>query len=138
RYLLNIYPEFALETSSGRRETMSLLRSGQPAMIFFWATWCPHCRSQLTELTQQREDIEEKGIKVILVDVGEDAQKVKAYFNANNISLDTFLDQDGVVANDYKVIGVPTFFFVDTEGTVVAAEHSLISDYEEILLGSAL
>ena len=117
---------------------MSLLRSGQPAMIFFWATWCPHCRSQLTELTQQREDIEEKGIKVILVDVGEDAQKVKAYFNANNISLDTFLDQDGVVANDYKVIGVPTFFFVDTEGTVVAAEHSLISDYEEILLGSAL
>jgi len=128
-------PDFTLGTLSGRDETMSLICSGQPAMIFFWATWCPHCRRQLTELTQQRADIEGKGIKVILVDVGEDLRKVKAYFNAKNISFDTFLDQDGVEADNYKIIGVPTFFFINTEGTVVAAGHSLISDYEETLLG---
>lgn len=131
-------PDFSLETLSGRDETMCFIRHGQPAIIFFWATWCPHCRQQLTELTQQRTSIEAKGIKVILVDVGEDLQKVKAYFKANNISFDSFLDQDGKVAKNYQIIGVPTFFFIDAEGAVVAAEHVLISDYEEILLGLVL
>ena len=128
-------PDFTLGTLSGREKTMSLVRSGQPAMIFFWSTWCPHCRTQLTELTRQREDIEGKGIKVILVDVREDLQKVKTYFNAKSIPFDSFLDQDGIVADNYKIVGVPTFFFVNTEGAVVAAEHSLTSDYEEVLLG---
>ena len=128
-------PDFTLGTLSGREKTMGLFRDGQPAVIFFWTTWCPHCRGQLKELTQQRANIEEKGIKIILVDIGEDIREVKAYFNENNISFDTFLDQDGVVVDSYDIIGVPMFFLVNARGFVVAAEHELGSGYEEILLG---
>ena len=127
-------PDFTLGTLGGRDETMSEVRAGRPSVIFFWATWCPHCRSQLAELTRLRESVEEKGIRIILVDVGEDARKVGEYFRAENIPFNTFLDQEGVVAGDYKIVGVPTFFFVNAQGAVVAAEHSLVRDYEQILL----
>ena len=131
-------PDFTLGTLSGQEKNMAQFRSGQPALIFFWATWCPHCRKQLQELTQQREDITEKGIKIILVDVGEGVQEVRAYMDAQEILFDVFLDQNGVVASDYRVVGVPTFFFVNKEGTVIAAEHVLPNNYEEILLGLVL
>jgi len=53
------------------------------------------------------------------------------------IPFNVFLDQDSAVAEEYQIIGVPTFFFVNPEGTVMAVEHFLPDDYGEILLGLA-
>lgn len=131
-------PDFTLTTLAGYDNAMNSVRDGQPAILFFWATWCPHCRSQLAGLAQQRADIERKGIKIILVDVGEDQRSVRAYLRDKNISFNVFLDAKGVASDEYRVIGVPMFFFVNAQGTIIAAGHSLISDYEEALLGLAL
>jgi peroxiredoxin len=130
-------PDFTLETLRGQEASMAQFRGGQPAMIFFWATWCPHCRRELGDLIRQGNQIERKGIKVVLVDVGESLQEVKAYFDAHEISYEVFLDRNKKVAKNYRIVGVPTFFFVNKEGNVVAAEHTLPRNYEEILLGLA-
>ena len=94
-----VAPDFTLKTTSGQEVNMTHYRSGRPAMIFFWATWCPHCRKQLKELTQNRQEIESNGIKIILVDVGESLEKVSEYVNANNISFDIFLDESTETAS---------------------------------------
>jgi len=104
-------PDFTLATLSGENINMTQYRNGKPAMIFFWATWCPHCRSQLRELSQQQGQIEGKGIKIILVDVGESPPKVRRYVEANKISIDVFLDESRELSDDYRVVGIPTFFF---------------------------
>ena len=130
-------PDFTLETTGGQEVNMTQYRGGQPAMIFFWATWCPHCRKQLKELTQNRQAIEASGITIILVDVGESLQKVSGYINANNISFDIFLDESTETASEYKVSGVPTFFFINREGTIIDVTNILPDDYQEILLDRA-
>lgn len=130
-------PDFTLETLSGEKVNMTQLRDGKPALIFFWATWCPHCRGQLQALTQKHHDIEQKGIKIILVDVGESPREVEAYVKAYDITLDVFLDQEAALAEQYHIIGVPTFFFVNKEGLVTAVKHGLPDDYQEILLRPA-
>jgi len=79
--------------------------------------------------------IERDNIKIILIDIGESTQKVRQYINANNISFDVFLDQSEELAREYRVIGVPTFFFLNKEGIIVAAENILPKNYKEILLG---
>jgi len=130
-------PDFTLETTSGHEVSMTQYRDGQPAMIFFWATWCPHCRTQLLELTQNRQAIEASGISIILVDVGESLQKVSEYINVNNISFDIFIDESAETADAYKIKGVPTFFFINGEGIIVDVKNILPDDYQEILLGRA-
>ena len=127
-------PDFTLEMISGQEVNMTQYRSGQPAMIFFWATWCPHCRKQLKELTQNRQAIEASGIKILLVDVGENSQKVLEYANANNISFDVFLDESTEIASKYKISGVPTFFFINGDGTILDVKNVLPTDYQKILL----
>jgi peroxiredoxin len=124
---------FELPLASGGKSTLNDYRNGKPAMIFFWATWCPHCRTQLSHLNKIHSQLESEGIKVVLVDLGEPASKVNAFFKKNNITLDVFLDQDSSVAEKYEIIGVPTFFLVSADGKIRAVEHEIPENYIEIL-----
>ena len=126
-------PDFTLKTLKGANSNMTKFRNGQTAIVFFWATWCPHCRAQLKELNLQGQAIEKKGIKVILVDIGEAKEQVQAYADKNKIMFAIFLDEDNAVADKYGIIGVPTFFFVNTKGVIKEVEHYLPENFEAIL-----
>lgn len=130
-------PDFTLKTLGAGDVNLAAFRAQGPALIFFWATWCPHCREQLAELSPRIDEIEQKGIKVLLLDLGENEETVKKYVSKRGIREDrVFLDVDSAVAEQYGIIGVPTFFFVDRSGIVKSVEHSLPEDFEKILLSS--
>jgi len=126
-------PDFTLKIYNGNKVNMTKLRDNKSAIIFFWATWCPHCREALQELNQNLKQFESKGIKIMLVDLGETEKAVRYYVERNKIGVTVFLDQDSSLAENYGIIGVPTFIFVDQRGIVKAVEHSLPDNYEEIL-----
>ncbi len=126
-------PDFTLATLNKPSLSMSAYRAGQPAIIFFWATWCPHCRTALEDLDARAAEVEKKGIKIVLVDVGEPRAQVKEYAADRQVTLDIFLDEDSSVSNDYSIIGVPTFFLVNKEGVVKSVKHLLPEDYQKIL-----
>ena len=126
-------PDFTLKNLSGEQRNFSALRSESPAIIFFWTTWCSHCRSQLKELHVSAEQIRNKGISLVLVDLGEDRQKVKQYIEREQIRFEILMDETGEVAGEYGVRGIPTFVYVSKDGIVKAVEHEIIRNYEEIL-----
>ena len=126
-------PDFTLKTFNGGKVNMTKFRDGKSAIIFFWATWCPHCREALKELNKNRAQIEGKGIQLMLVDVGEEEKEVRRYVERNKIGSTVFLDQESSLADPYGIIGVPTFVFVDSQGIVKAVEHALPENYAEIL-----
>ena len=125
--------DFTLDTLSTKDVNMTKFRGDQSAIVFFWATWCPHCREQLSSLNANRGQIESQGIKIILVDLGESADQVRAYLDKNRIGLEVFLDQDQSLAEDYALVGVPTLIFIDKKGFTRAVEHHLPDNYQEIL-----
>jgi len=129
-------PDFTLELVSGQKASMTQLRNSSPAILFFWATWCPHCRTQLKNMTESREIFEKEGIKILLVDVGEERQKVEQYLSVNGVTFDCFLDQSDELSREYDLVGVPTFFFINRDGIIVAAENVLPKNYNGILLSS--
>ena len=64
-------PDFILKTTLGRTVKMSEYLNDKNGIIFFWATWCPHCRTQLKELNKKKQEFEAQDIKVVLVDLQE-------------------------------------------------------------------
>jgi len=128
-------PDFNAPTLLGGVQNMSTFRNGNKAIIFFWATWCPHCRKQLSELNKISKELEKEGISVVLVDVGEAADQVKSFMTSNKIGFDVFLDQQQSIAEEYGIIGVPTFYFVNKDGIIKAVEHEIPKDYKAILNG---
>ncbi|HSA31986.1 MAG TPA: TlpA disulfide reductase family protein [Candidatus Omnitrophota bacterium] len=125
--------EFTLKDLDGQEWTLSQIREGRPAILFFWATWCPHCRTQLSALNQQIEEIHKKGIEVILIDLEEGPKQVKAFMDRNGLELNVLVDTDGRTTDDYVIPGVPTFYFIGADGKIRTVEHHLPDDYEKLL-----
>lgn len=126
-------PDFTLKVLSGSHQNMTAYRDGQGAIIFFWATWCPHCRMALKDLNDRKDELENEGIVVISVDLGEQKRVVQSYAKKNDIEFEIFLDEDNSLSEPYFIIGVPTFILVDDQGVIKSAGHSLPSNYSEII-----
>jgi len=124
--------DFTLKIVKGEETSLEEYRDGQKAIIFFWATWCPHCRMQLGKLNKDQGAIEEENIKIVLVDVGENEAIVGKYMEKNNINIDVFLDEESEVSDMYGLIGVPTFYYVGADGIVVDVQHSLPDDFDKV------
>ena len=125
-------PDFTLKTLAGEEVNFTQYRNGKNAVIFFWATWCPHCRTKINELNKMQQSFVDKGIKLVLVNQGEKASIVADYVKKHKINLTIFLDQETSLAEPYGLIGLPTFVFVDAEGIVRDVTHSIPEDYEKI------
>ncbi len=126
-------PDFTLATLKKDSVNMTEYREGKSAIVFFWTTWCPHCRSALRELDAQYSDLLKEGIKLILIDIEENKRQVASFIKRDNISLNIFLDTDGSVAGEYALVGVPTFYLIDKNGIVISVGHDLPEDYKDIL-----
>ena len=130
-------PNFKLKIISGEEINLESVRAGQKTIMFFWATWCPHCRETLKELETKRGEFEQKDIKLVLVNVGEKREFVKKFLEKNKIHLDTFLDEESSLVETYDLQGVPAFFLVNSQGIVnlfiynnLPKDYTLVLDYE--------
>ena len=123
--------DFTLKVVDGEEMSLEQYRDGKKTIVFFWATWCPHCRVALGELSKNKTAIEKKGIKIAPVDVGEQNEIVSKYLQKNNIEFPVFLDEESAVSDAYGLIGVPTFYFVNEEGNVTDVQHSLPEDLDK-------
>lgn len=123
--------DFTLPTVQGNTVNMTKFRGGKKAVIFVWATWCPHCRTELNRLSGLREELVAKGIQMIVVSLGEDKGTVQNYLERYRYDLDILLDEDQSLADPYRIIGVPTLFFVDEKGIIKRVDHSFPDNYEE-------
>jgi len=125
--------DFTLRSLSGEEVNFEEFRSGQPAILFFWATWCPHCRTELRELADRKSDLEGKGVKLVLIDLEENEDTIRSYLERNNIEIDVLLDENSAVAGQYSIMGVPTYFLIDAEGIVRAVEHVFPESFKDYL-----
>ena len=105
-------PDFWLQLEDGRYVRLSDLR-GKPVVINFWATWCPPCRAEMPEFVKAAADDD---VIVLAVNDGEDRRLVEDFAAAFGMTMPVVLDRDSVLSERYLVQGLPTTYFVDSEG----------------------
>lgn len=128
--------DFTLKVLDGSESSLSEFREGKKAIVFFWATWCPHCREALANLNEKRQEIQDKGIKIVVVDAGESKEVVSKYLKNNNIDMNVFLDEESEAAEAYGVIGIPTFYFIGEDGIIRNVRNSFPQDLENVFYGA--
>lgn len=108
-----VAPPFAGVTLKGEPFTLDALR-GRPAVVHFWATWCPVC-----ELEQGMIDSLAADYPVITVAMQSgEAQEVLDYLAAQGVAYPVVNDPQGRIARRYGVSGVPASFVLDGRGEV--------------------
>lgn len=91
---------------------------GKPAVINFWATWCGPCKEEIPLLQQAYAD--GQGQSFALIAVTEETERdVGNFVETNNMRLPVVLDPGGRAGQRYQIQGIPTTFFLDSQGVIV-------------------
>jgi peroxiredoxin len=111
-------PAFELRGANGELYRLSQWR-GQPVIVNFWATWCPPCRAEMPSMQRAWEQLQEAGVVLIAINVGEDQGEIADFLEQVPVSFPLPMDTDMRVSQSWPMKGLPTTFVVDPEGRLV-------------------
>ncbi|ASN05614.1 TlpA family protein disulfide reductase [Virgibacillus necropolis] len=112
-------PNFELETLSGETVKLSDLQ-GKKVFINFWATWCPPCKKEMPEMQKFYEQHSDE-VEILAVNVTGQENSLKAVrdFSDNfKYTYPILLDKELKVTEEYMAFGLPTTYFIGTDGVV--------------------
>lgn len=124
--------DFTLQDLSGNNASLSDFYE-QSVVLFFWTTWCPHCRRALSNFNNEYENLKSEGIELLAIDIGESEARVENFIKKYSIQYPILLDYNSDVAQKYGVMGVPTVILINKEGSVVSVSHTFPTNYKSLL-----
>jgi thiol-disulfide isomerase/thioredoxin len=133
-------PTFILEDLSGKKVSLANYK-GRPLVINFWATWCVPCRIETPWLIELRNQYAAQGLEVLGISMDEseggapsglreEKQEVARFVQKTRIPYPVLIDGDSISRPYGGVDELPTSFFVNRHGTVVAAQLGVTSKDE--------
>jgi thiol-disulfide isomerase/thioredoxin len=111
-------PVLALADADGVTKPLLERTGGKPAIVLFWASWCPYCEALMPPLAQLQKDYGDR-IAVIAVNVWDEADvDPVALIKARGYSF-TVLRRGDKATERWRVKGTPGLFVLNGEGLVV-------------------
>ncbi len=104
--------------------------AGKPAVIEFWATWCPPCRESIPHLNELYKTYGPKGLQVVGI-TDEPNQVIRAFVKTLPIDYPVASSRQDASAN-FGVSGIPHAFLVNKEGIIVWQGHPMSLPTAEI------
>ncbi|MEM6459558.1 MAG: redoxin domain-containing protein [Planctomycetota bacterium] len=132
-------PAFTLATLDGGEVSLSDF-AGQVVVLDFWATWCPPCVEGLPKIAEAVAGFADRDAVFLAVNQAENPDTIRAFLDKAGLAdLSVPLD-DGAVAQQYLVSGIPQTVVIDGRGVVRAVhvgfgpggERQVINDLEMI------
>ncbi|MCO5183588.1 MAG: TlpA family protein disulfide reductase [Anaerolineae bacterium] len=112
----HLAPEFTLTTTTGETVSLSDYR-GQVVVLNFWATWCGPCRFEMPDLQRLSEEMDGKAV-VLGVNQGQDSAEITRFATSVGVDYPLLLDEDSVTNRLYRVVALPTTYFIDGDGVI--------------------
>ncbi len=127
-------PNFTLLDLENKGFSLSDFK-GKPIILFFWTTWCPHCRRGLKQLNALHPELLQNGVEVVAINIEEPLDKVQEFIKSYSFSYRVLLDTDAKVAQAYGILGVPTYCLINKEGQAVFSGWSFPQkEYKDLIL----
>jgi len=87
-------------------------KAEKPLVLHFWATWCPTCKLEASNIETVSKNYE---VLTVAVGSGDDA-KVQSYINKYKYNFKVLNDSEGKWAKQFNVEAYPTTFIYDSKG----------------------
>ncbi|MBY0120524.1 redoxin domain-containing protein [Bacillus sp. S/N-304-OC-R1] len=108
-------PDFELKDLDGKAVRLSDFK-GKKVMLNFWATWCPPCKA---EMPAMQKFFEESGDEIVILAVNIDPENnVAGFVKQMGVQFPVLLDKNEQVNSKYKILSIPTTFFIDENGII--------------------
>lgn len=115
-------PDFHLQQISKNNELEDIRLSdfrGKGVMLNFWGTFCPPCEAEMPYMQKLYPEYKEKGIEIIAVSLDTTELAVHRFIDKHDLTFPIPHDTKGKVTDLYKIVPIPTTYFIDPEGVIV-------------------
>ena len=106
--------DFTLKNLDGKEISLSDYK-GKKVLLNFWATWCKPCKKEMPDMEKLHQD--NPDIVVLAVNIDSE-NNVEEFINNLKLTFPTVLDVEGDVNKTYKVVSIPTSFFINENGVI--------------------
>ncbi len=114
-------PDFREVDLSGQTHTLQQY-AGKTLVLYFWASWCPYCRKDVSSMIQVYKKYQPRGIQFLSVSMDENESKIRSFVEKHQIPYPVAFRGQGwghPLAKLYELDGIPTYVIIDGEGKIV-------------------
>lgn len=115
-------PDFTVYDAEGGEVHLSDY-SGKPVVLNFWASWCGPCKREMPEFQAAFEELGEE-ISFLMVNMTDGSRETvdtaAAFLEEAGYTFPVYYDRDMDAASAYGAYSLPTTYFIDAEGFVIA------------------
>lgn len=115
-------PDFTVYDAEGGEVRLSDY-SGKPVVLNFWASWCGPCKREMPEFQAAFEELGEE-ISFLMVNMTDGSRETvdtaAAFLEEAGYTFPVYYDRDMDAASAYGAYSLPTTYFIDAEGFVIA------------------
>ena len=130
-------PQFSLEDLGGKKVSLADYK-GKAVLINFWATWCGPCKIETPWLVDLRNQYAAKGFEILGVSTdeldrsdvkmfGSEKKEISDFVQKMHMPYPVLIEGDSLSKPYGGLDAMPTSFFVDRSGTIVAATMGISS-----------
>ena len=119
-------PEFSVKDLEGNTVTNDIFSQADITVVNFWATYCSPCINEMPELNEWSESMPEN-VQIIGIAADVPSEDSDQYALAQQVVEKTGVKFVNLLAGEEfnplirEIVGVPTTFFVDSEGKFVGS-----------------
>lgn len=122
-----VAPDFELQAIDGSKLRLSTLR-GKGVLLNFWATYCEPCKVEMPWFVQLQKEYGPQGFQIVGVAMDDaTTEDIVAFAKKMGINYPILLGSESVGHSYGGVSVLPTTFFLDRNGKVIAREFGLQS-----------
>jgi thiol-disulfide isomerase/thioredoxin len=120
-------PDFELQAIDGSSLKLSHLR-GKAVLLNFWATYCEPCKVEMPWFVQLQKQYGPQGLQIVGVAMDDaDTGDIAKFAKDMGVNYPILLGKEAVGVTYGGVNVLPTTFFLDRNGKVIAREFGLQS-----------
>ncbi len=124
-------PDISLYNDENNIFQLSKIQS-EKILIIFYATWCPHCKTLLPQISELYKNQKTKDVEVIAVSIDTSHSDWESFISTINlewINVREIEGWEGKSVKDYYIYATPTMFLVDENKKLI----KIVNELEELI-----
>ena len=91
---------------------------GRVVALYFWASWCPPCRTEMPVFQAFYDEYQDLGIVILGINLRETESAVRSYTQEIGVTYPIVMDRNGEIVEHFRVVGHPVTILIGRDGEI--------------------